>query len=143
MKQAEIGDTVRVHYTGTFPDGTQFDTSADRGPLEVTLGSREVIPGFEEAIVGMAEGESKAVTVEPDAAYGMPDPQLVSTVERERIPPEIELQVGLELQATNSTGQPVRLTVVDLSDDSVTLDANHPLAGVPLTFELELVEFVA
>jgi len=142
MKQAANGDKVRVHYTGTFTDGSQFDSSAGREPLEVTLGTGQVIPGFENAIVGMAEGDSKSVTLEPEDAYGPADARLVQVVERARIPAEIELSVGGILQASDPDGNQMRLTVVSFDDDNVTLDANHPLAGKALTFDLQLVGFV-
>lgn len=142
MKQATPGDTVRVHYTGTLADGTKFDTSAGRDPIELTIGSGRVIPGFEKAIVGMAEGDTKNVTVEPDDAYGPRDPHLIQTVERGRLPADIDLDVGTMLQASDPSGNQVRLQVVELSDENVTLDANHPLAGKPLIFELELVEVI-
>lgn len=142
MKQAETGDTIQVHYVGTLADGTQFDSSKERGPLQVTIGSGQVIPGFENALVGMAEGDTKSVTLEPDEAYGQRDPALVHTVERTRIPSEVDLQVGAELQAADQAGNVVRLVVLEIEDDSVTLDANHTLAGLALTFELELVGFV-
>lgn len=141
MRQAATGDKVLVHYTGTLPDGTVFDSSMERQPIEVTLGERQVIPGFEDAIVGMSEGETKGVTLEPDAAYGQHNAQLVHKVERQTIPEQIDLSVGSVLQAQDGTGNQVRLTVLDFDDDSVTLDANHPLAGQALTFELKLVGF--
>lgn len=142
MKQAANGDTVRVHYTGTFSDGSQFDSSAGRDPLEVTIGTGQVISGFENALVGMAEGDAKSVTLEPEEAYGPADDRLVQVVERTRIPDDITLNVGGILQASDPTGNQMRLTVVAFDDDSVTLDANHPLAGKALTFELQLVSFV-
>ena len=142
MRQVTNGDTVRVHYTGTFADGSQFDSSVGRDPIEVTIGTGQVIPGFENALVGMAEGDAKSVTVEPEHAYGDPDDRLVQVVERTRIPADINLDVGDVLQASDSAGNPMRLTVVEFDDDSVTLDANHPLAGKALTFDLQLVGFV-
>jgi len=142
MKQAANGDTVRVHYTGTFDDGSQFDSSAGRDPIEVTIGTGQVIPGFENALVGMAEGDAKSVTLEPEHAYGGSDDRLVHVVERTRIPTDINLVEGSVLQASDAAGNEMRLTVVEFDDDSVTLDANHPLAGKALTFELQLVGFV-
>lgn len=142
MRQAAIGDTVRVHYIGTLSDGTEFDSSAQGGPIEVTLGGGQVIAGFENALLGMAEGDKKDVTLEPGDAYGPHNHQLVHVVERERIPTEIDLKVGTAIQASDDSGQQMRLLVVDLDADSVTLDANHPLAGKALTFGLELVGFV-
>lgn len=141
-KQAANGDTVRVHYTGTLADGTQFDSSVGRDPIELTLGGGMVIPGFENALLGMTPGDSKSVTIQPVEAYGPHDAKLVQVVERERIPAEIDLQVGTGLQTSDSGGNTIRLTVVALDDDNVTVDANHPLAGKALTFDLELVDFV-
>ena len=143
MRQVSTGDTVRVHYTGTLADGTEFDSSVGREPIEFVIGSGQVIPGFENALVGMAEGDKKNVTLEPSDAYGPHDPQLIQIVERTRIPAEVELDVGTVLQASDPGGNHVHLTVVELSDENATLDANHPLAGKALIFELELVELVA
>jgi len=140
MKQAKSGDTVKVHYTGTLNDGSQFDSSADREPLEVTLGSGQVIPGFESALEGMNEGDTKTVTIPAEQAYGPRVDAAVQTIPRSAVPEHIELQVGLKLQAMAEGGQPVMVTVADLNDDTVSLDANHPLAGEDLTFSLELVE---
>lgn len=137
MRQATSGDTVRVHYTGTLDDGSEFDSSAGREPLEFTLGSGQVIPGFDNAVTGMAAGDTKTVTMGPDDAYGQANPDLVQVVDRDRIPPTIDLEVGMQLSAGSQ-----RLQVTAFDDDSVTLDANHPLAGKALTFALELVSIV-
>lgn len=142
MREAAIGDTIEVHYVGTLADGTQFDSSRERDPLVVTIGNGQVIPGFENALIGMTEGDTKSVTIEPDEAYGPHDPQLVHQVERSRIPSEIDLQIGTELQATDQNGNVMRLVVRQVGDDNVTLDANHTLAGKALTFQLELLGFV-
>ena len=142
MREATNGDTVRVHYTGTFADGTEFDSSLEREPIQVTIGKGQFILGFEDALLGMVEGGSKTVTLEPEDAYGMHNPQLVHRVERARIPPEIALEVGSMIEASDASGNPVRLVVVELGEDDVILDANHVLAGKTLTFELKLIEFV-
>lgn len=142
-KQAEIGDTVQVHYTGTLDDGSKFDSSQGREPLQITLGQGQVIPGFENAVVGMSEGETKSVTLPPEEAYGERNPQLIHTVAREQIPADIDLEVGIQLAATDGEGRETRLMVLEVSDANVTLDANHPLAGLALTFELQLEGFVA
>ena len=142
-KQAAPGDTVRVHYTGTFADGTQFDSSVGRDPIQLTLGAGMVIPGFENALVGMAEGDTKSVTLEPMDAYGPHDARLVQKVERDRIPSEIDVQVGTGLQTSDDNGNTINLMVIGVEDEAVTVDANHPLAGRDLRFDLELVEVVA
>ena len=142
MRQATTGDTVHVHYRGTLDDGSEFDNSAGREPIEVTIGNGQVIPGFENALMGMAEGDTKSVTLAPEDAYGPTNPDLLHVVERDRIPDEVDLAVGAVLQAADANGNEIRLQVVEFSDDNVTLDANHPLAGKALTFELQLVGFV-
>lgn len=139
MATARMGDVVRIHYVGTLDDGRTFDTSRDREPLEFTLGEGEVLPGFEQAVLGMAEGEVKTVTLPPEQAYGPRRPELVQQVEREALPADLPLRPGLQLQAQMSDGEPLVLTVRSVADGVVTLDANHPLAGEALTFEIELV----
>jgi FKBP-type peptidyl-prolyl cis-trans isomerase 2 len=143
MSTPQPGQTVKVHYTGILDDGTQFDSSAGREPLEFTLGEGQVIPGFEQALAEMVEGESRTVHIPPDQAYGEHQPELVQQVDRAQIPAEIELAVGVQLQAQGPEGQVFRLVVTELAESSVTLDGNHPLAGKALTFELELVEIAA
>jgi FKBP-type peptidyl-prolyl cis-trans isomerase 2 len=143
MSTPQPGQTVKVHYTGILDDGTQFDSSVGREPLEFTLGEGQVIPGFEQALGEMKEGESRTVHIPPDQAYGEHQPELVQQVDRAQIPAEIELAVGVQLQAQGPEGQVFRLVVTELAESSVTLDGNHPLAGKPLTFELELVEIAA
>ena len=143
MSTPQPGQTVKVHYTGTLEDGTQFDSSDGRDPLEFTLGEGQVIPGFEQALAEMAVGETKTVQIPADQAYGEHQPELVQEVDRAQIPDEIELAVGVQLQAQGPDGQVFRLVVTELAEASVTLDGNHPLAGKALTFELELVEIAA
>jgi peptidylprolyl isomerase len=138
MSQAKSGDTVRVHYTGTLDDGTQFDSSRGREPLEFTLGGGQMIPGFEKAVDGMAVGDSKTINIPATEAYGERHDQMVQEVPREHMPDEIELEVGMQLQAEGPAG-PVIVTVTALGEENVTLDGNHPLAGKDLTFDLELV----
>ncbi len=140
MSQAEPGNTVKVHYTGTLADGSRFDTSRGSDPLEVTLGSGSVIAGFEQALIGMAVGESKTVTIAAAEAYGDRDAERVHQVEREKMPDDIDLRVGVILEAVGEDGTPLPVQVAELSDTTVTLDFNHPLAGQDLTFELELME---
>lgn len=140
MAEAKSGNTVRVHYTGTLNDGSQFDSSIGRDPLQITLGQGQVIPGFEEALIGMAPGDNKTVTIGADEAYGPRRDELVHKVEREQIPDEVDCEVGSLLQATAPDGSVLRLQVIESDAESVTLDANHPLAGEDLTFDLEMVE---
>jgi peptidylprolyl isomerase len=140
MTQAKDGDNVKVHYTGKLDDGTVFDSSVERDPLEFSLGSGNVIPGFEEAIVGMTPGESKTATIPADRAYGPQRDELVITVEKEQIPTDLSVEIGQQLQISQNNGQVIPVIVTDVSDSKVTLDANHPLAGQQLTFDIELVE---
>jgi peptidylprolyl isomerase len=140
MTQAKQGDTVKVHYTGILNDGTIFDTSRGRDPLEFTIGKREVIPGFEQAVQGMGLGESSTFDIPVDQAYGPRDERLVLQVPRQQIPQDIELAINDRLQVRRSDGRMSLVTVTDLSESDVTLDANHPLAGQDLTFDIQLVE---
>jgi peptidylprolyl isomerase len=142
MAQAKSGDTVRIHYTGTLDDGTQFDSSAGRDPLEFSLGGGQVIPGFDSAVDGMTVGESKAVTIPPADAYGQRHEQLVQQVPRGTLPEDMEPTVGMQLQSQSPDGQIMNLVVVAVEEESITLDANHPLSGQALTFSIELVEIV-
>lgn len=133
------GDKVRVHYTGTLADGTVFDSSRERDPLEFTLGKGMLIPGFEAAVEGHEAGETVTVTIPPDQAYGDADPELVFTVARAQVPSHIPLEAGVPLQLSNEQGQ-MDVTITEVGADEITLDANHPLAGKELTFEIEIVE---
>ena len=144
MSQAKQGDTVRVHYTGKLKDGQVFDSSRQGDPLELTLGEAQVIEGFEQAIEGMSPGQSRTVEILADDAYGQHDPNRVLEVPRDQIPSELteKIAVGLELQIEQEDGVAVPVVVAELSDSTITLDANHPLAGSDLTFDLELVEIV-
>jgi len=142
MTQAKSGDTVRIHYTGTLDDGTQFDSSAGREPLEFAIGGGQVIPGFDSAVDGMAVGENKTVTIPPDEAYGQRHDQLVQQVSRSALPDDMEPAVGLQLQSQSPDGQVMNLVVTEVADESITVDANHPLSGHALTFAIELVEIV-
>ncbi len=139
MTQAQPGNTVRVHYTGRLDDGSVFDSSEGGEPLEFTIGQGQMIPGFEQGVVGMELGESRTVVIAADQAYGVYQPQGVIEVDRSEIPPTIQLEVGLQLQATGPDGRPAQLTVIELSEDKVKMDGNHPLAGKDLTFEIEVV----
>ena len=142
MSEAKTGDKVKVHYSGKLADGTQFDTSANQEPLEFTVGAGEVIAGCEEAVVGMNPGDTKTATINADEAYGDYDDELILEVERDQFPPEITPEVGQRLQLHQPDGEVFGAVVTAVDDQTVTLDANHPLAGQDLTFEIELVEIV-
>lgn len=136
--QAKQGDTVHVHYRGTLDDGTEFDSSEGGEPISFTIGGGEVIPGFEQAIEGMSPGEKKTQRMEPSSAYGERRDELVFTVPKEQMP-EGDLEVGDMLQVGFPDGSSSAVQVSAMEGETVELDANHPLAGKPLTFELELV----
>jgi peptidylprolyl isomerase len=142
MSRAAAGNTVRFHYTGSLADGTVFDSSKERDPLQVTLGAGQIIPGVDQALTGMAPGEEQKVTVPADRAYGPHRDELIHEVGRERLSPEMNVSVGDRLEGTDGSGRRLQLTVVDVDDQAVKLDANHPLAGEDLTFDLKLVEIV-
>jgi FKBP-type peptidyl-prolyl cis-trans isomerase 2 len=142
MSQAKAGDTVKVHYTGKLTDGTVFDTSTNREPLQFTLEAGQIIPGFEQAVVGMSPGESKTEKIPMDKAYGPHRDEMVLEVGREKMPPDLQPQVGQQLQVQQPNGQAVPVIVTDVTDSTIRLDANHPLAGQDLTFDIELVEIV-
>ncbi len=139
MAQAQSGNTVLVHYTGRLADGTVFDSSQGRDPLEFTLGASQVIPGFEEAVDGLEPGQERTVTIPVERAYGDHKSELVFDVPRSQFPDHLDPQVGQRLQMSNGD-QTAVVVVSDVGDESVTLDANHPLAGKELTFVLSLVE---
>jgi peptidylprolyl isomerase len=140
MEKAKSGDVVSVDYTGTLAGGEVFDSSEGREPLKFTVGSGQVIPGFEQAVAGMEPGEAKKVEIPPEQAYGLHNPDMLLRVERGNIPAELELKVGLSIVGRDDQNNETRFTVAEFSDESVTLDANHPLAGKDLTFDIKLVE---
>jgi peptidylprolyl isomerase len=135
---AKTGDTVKVHYTGTYSDGTVFDTSIEREPLEFTIGQGRLIPGFEQAVIGLKVGESKTVNIPAAEAYGLHRDDLVVTLERSQLPDNVE--VGQQLQITQTDGSIVVVTVIEVFETTAMIDANHPLAGEDLIFEIELIE---
>lgn len=142
MTDAKRGDTVRIHYTGTLSDGSTFDTSEGREPLEFTVGAGEIIPGLDRAIEGMSVGEQKSVDVSASDAYGAHNPDGVQRVARNNVPGHIPLDPGTRLEVQTPDGRTLPVTVTDVTEDAVVLDANHPLAGEDLTFEVKLVEIV-
>lgn len=139
MSQAKEGDSVKIHYTGTLDDGTQFDSSAGRDPLAFELGSGQVIPGFDKAVDGMAVGDSKTVNIPAEDAYGPHQPAMVQDVPKSALPDDLEPAEGMGLQAQGPDGQLVNLVITEVKDESITVDGNHPLAGKALNFDIELV----
>lgn len=142
MKNAQKGDRVKVHFTGKLDDGTEFTSSRNESPIEFIIGDGKLIPGIEEGTIGMSEGDQKTIQLEPSQAFGEKRPELVSKVSISDIPDDIEPTVGLQLQMTSSSGNPIRVVVTEISEEEVTIDANHALAGQALTFDIELVAFV-
>ena len=139
MSKAQSGDTVSVHYTGKLSDETVFDSSRDREPLSFEIGAGKVIPGFESSVVGMAPGDTKTITIESEKAYGPYREDQVVEIEKERLPENIDPEVGQQLQVQQANGETAVVVIKDVSDSAVTLDANHPLAGKDLIFDIELV----
>jgi peptidylprolyl isomerase len=142
MTAVKAGDTVRIHYTGTLTDGTTFDSSQGREPLEFTVGEGQIIPGLDSALPGMEVGDQKQVQVAADEAYGQKDPQAMQPVPRGEIPDHIPLDIGTQLQVQDGSGRVAQVQVAEVTDETVVLDMNHPLAGEDLTFDIELVEKV-
>lgn len=139
MAQVKQGDTVKIHYTGTLTDGTEFDSSIGRDPIEFKVGEGNLIPGFEREVVGMTAGDKKSITVGVDEAYGPRREELVVVVERNQMPPDLDPKIGDDL-VVEQNEQQIRVRVTETTPEKVTLDANHPLAGEDLKFDIELVE---
>jgi peptidylprolyl isomerase len=142
MTQAQVGDMVKVHYTGRLTDGTTFDTSLERDPLEFTLGEGELITGFEQAVLGMAAGESKTTTIPAAQAYGPHHAERVIDIERHHLPSDLQPEIGQQLQMTRPDGTTLNVIITTVTETQVTLDANHPLAGQDLIFDITLVEIL-
>jgi len=140
MTEAKENDRVKVHYKGSLQDGTVFDSSENRQPLEFTIGQGMVIPGFEKGVVGMCEGDTKVISIEAEEAYGAYRQDLVGVVDKSRIPDDIDLKIGMVLQVRSPEGSVTNVVVSAITDNDVTLDMNHPLAGKELLFEVTLVE---
>jgi len=140
MNPAKNGDSVKVHYTGRLENGQVFDSSIERAPIEFKLGDKRVITGFENAVVGMSPGESKTISLKCDEAYGPHLEELVTSVDREQFPQHISPEIGQQLEIQSEEGFEAIVTVVDVNESMVTLDANHPLAGKDLTFDIELID---
>ena len=140
MQQVKKGDTIKVHYHGKLVDGTTFDSSEGREPLEFEVGSGMVIPGFDEGVTGMAVGDKKTVSIPAEEAYGPKQEDMIMEFPKERFPAEMVPEVGMQLNMNNGQGQSFPVVIVEVQESVVILDANHPLAGQELIFDLELVE---
>jgi len=140
--EAKTGDKVRVHYTGRLLDGTQFDSSAGRDPLEFTIGAGQMIKGFDAGVLGMRVGDRKTLQIPPEEAYGMRDEEAVIEFPAENVPSDMKLEPGMQLSLRNQYGQPVPVVVMEVRADVILMDANHMLAGEELVFDVELVEIV-
>ena len=140
MSQAKKGDRVKVNYTGTLEDGTEFDSSAGREPLQFTIGEGMLIPGFENAVEGMTPGDSTEVKIPAEEAYGPHIKDLIADFDKSQFPPDINPELGTQLQLEQDNGGTTIVRVIGVTDSKVTLDANHPLAGKDLTFNISLVE---
>ncbi|BAZ08039.1 FKBP-type peptidyl-prolyl cis-trans isomerase [Calothrix sp. NIES-3974] len=143
MTQAKYGDKVTVHYTGKLTDGTVFDSSNGSTPLEFRIGEGQIIPGFEKAVLGMSAGESKTTHLKIDDAYGPHRPEMVVEVSRSQMPSEIEPEIGQQLQIQQPDGGVIPVVITEVNDTTITLDANHPLAGEELIFDIELIAIAA
>ena len=142
MEPVKEGDIVRVHYTGKLTDGEQFDSSEGREPLEFTVGAGQMIKGFDDAMPGMSVGEKKTINIQPEDAYGERTEEAVIEFPKSNVPPDMPLEIGMQLSMRNQDGQPFPVTISEVKDDVIVLDANHSLAGQELVFDIELVEIV-
>ena len=140
MSKIKDGDTVSVHYTGTLASGEVFDSSVERDPLKFTLGKGQLIPGFEQAIMGLSVGEKATTNIPSLEAYGEHNPEMVIGVPVNQLPPELDAQVGMQLQLNQPDGQAIPVQITQIEGETVTIDANHPLAGKDLNFDIEVVE---
>ena len=142
MTKVKEGDTVRINYTGKLEDGTVFDTSIGRNPLEFTVGKGKIMPEFEDALIGLSPGESNTAEIPSNRAFGPYLKELVVVVDKEHLPDEIDPKIGQVLEIKRENEESFIVTIKDISDSDVTLDANHPLAGKDLLFEIELLEIL-
>lgn len=140
MAKAKNGDQVKIHYTGRLTNGEQFDSSEGREPLSFTVGGGQMIKGFDHAIPGMEVGEKKTINIQPQDAYGEVNENAIVDFPKENIPADLDLKVGMKLQMQSRDGRPVPVTVKEIKENVVVLDANHHLAGKELIFDIELVE---
>lgn len=142
MQTAKKGDKVKVHYHGKLTDGTTFDSSEGRSPLEFEIGSGQVIPGFDEGVTGLQVGEKRTVHIPAEQAYGPASDEQIVEFPRNQFPPDMTPEVGMPLQMSNDQGQTFQVVIKEIKDDVVVLDANHPLAGKDLVFDIELVDII-
>ncbi len=142
MQQVKNGDKVKVHYTGKLTNGEQFDSSTGRAPLEFTVGAGQMIKGFDNAMPGMSVGEKKTVSIAPEEGYGHKSEEAIIEFPKANVPPDMPLEPGMKLELRSEDGQPFPVTVSEIKDDVIILDANHSLAGKDLIFDIELVEIV-
>jgi len=140
MTKAKAGDRVKVHFEGYLEDGTVFGSATGDEPFEFTIGEKNMLPGFERAVIGMQKGDTKTITLPPEEAYGSPKKELVSVMQRSGFPKEINLEIGKRLRVRTQDGIYTMVTIKDFTEDSIVLDENDPLAGKTLTFKIELVE---
>jgi FKBP-type peptidyl-prolyl cis-trans isomerase 2 len=140
MSTAKKGDTVKVHYTGTLDDESVFDSSRERAPMEFTIGEGNIIEGFEKGVVGMTVGETRTLSIPPEEGYGSRDDNLITQIDRSYLPQTVEPAIGQQLQVKQPDGKTFVVWITDLDEQTVTIDANHPLAGQTLNFEIELTE---
>lgn len=142
MTKAKTGDRVKVHFEGYLENATVFGSTLDDEPFEFTIGEKNMLPGFENAIIGMQKGDTKTITLPPEEAYGSPKKELVSVMQRSGFPKEINLEIGKRLRVRTQDGKYTMVTIKDFTEDIIVLDENDPLAGKTLTFKIELVEIL-
>jgi peptidylprolyl isomerase len=142
MAKAQNGNTVKVHYVGTLDNGTQFDSSIGQDPLEFKIGDGMLLPMFEDAVVGLEPGQSVSVKIPAAEGYGLRRDDLVIKIEKAKLPPTINPEIGMKLQMRTKDGQPLVLNIVEVLDDTIVVDANHELAGLDLNFKIDLVEII-
>ena len=142
MQQGKNGDVVKVHYTGKLTNGEQFDSSTGRAPLEFTVGSGQMIKGFDDAMPGMSVGEKKTINISPKEGYGEKNEEAIIEFPRQNVPADMPLEIGTQLELRSEDGMPIPVTITDVKQDKIILDANHSLAGKELVFDIELVEIV-